>query len=304
MRQISSHEIGSMADGEFRVFLSAVSSEFRSARDELTHEFGARDVLVRVQEQFVPSRQARTLLQALDDYIGRCTTVVCVIGRRSGTCPPREATSGFAHILPEGVSRASYTQWEYYLARHHGVECLLYLAQDDHDSDEAAPLGADFPDLQLDFVARIRREGLHYESFATTDELCRKVFRHHWPEGGRRHKPIVLPYPSIGTLFKGRDAFLSRLRDSFGRANGAATIAGRAVHGMGGVGKTRTAVEYAWIYRADYTALFLIDAETPDKLHTGLATLTVSLRLPAQAETNEAVRMEAGLAWLNTNPGC
>ena len=44
-----------MADGEFRIFLSAVSSEFRSARNELTDDFGARDVLVRVQEQFRPA---------------------------------------------------------------------------------------------------------------------------------------------------------------------------------------------------------------------------------------------------------
>jgi hypothetical protein len=45
-----------MADGEFRIFLSAVSSEFRSARNALTDDFGARDVLVRVQEQFVRTR--------------------------------------------------------------------------------------------------------------------------------------------------------------------------------------------------------------------------------------------------------
>jgi hypothetical protein len=43
---------------EFRVFLSAVSSEFRNA---LTDDLGTRDVLVRVQEQFPPDRKVRTL---------------------------------------------------------------------------------------------------------------------------------------------------------------------------------------------------------------------------------------------------
>ena len=71
---------------------------------------------------------------------------------------------------------------------------------------------------------------------------------------------------------------------------------------MGGVGKTRAAVEYAWAHRDDYTALFLLDAETPDKLHTALAALAASLRLPAATAPEEAVRFEAALDWLNANP--
>ena len=98
-----------MANAEFRIFLSAVSSEFRSARNEITDDFGARDVLVRVQEQFVPGRHPHTLLAALDEYIHGCTTVICVIGRRSGACPTPEAAKPFAHMLPDGVTQASYT---------------------------------------------------------------------------------------------------------------------------------------------------------------------------------------------------
>jgi hypothetical protein len=46
-------------------------------------------------------------------------------------------------------------------------------------------------------------------------------------------KLIALPYPSLGTPFKGRDGFLRRLRASLTRADGgAAAIAGRAVHGL------------------------------------------------------------------------
>ena len=116
-------------------------------------------------------------------------------------------------------------------------------------------------------------------------------------------KPIDLHYPSIGTLFKGRKTFLDRLHASLTRPDGGtAAIAGRAVHGMGGVGKTRAAVEYAWAHRDDYTALFLLDAETPDKLHTALAALAAPLRLPAAAAPEEAVRFEAVLDWLNANP--
>ncbi len=116
-------------------------------------------------------------------------------------------------------------------------------------------------------------------------------------------KPIDLHYPSIDPLFKGRKTFLDRLHASLTRPDGgAAAIAGRAVHGMGGVGKTRAAVEYAWAHRDDYSALFLLDAETPDKLHSALAALAAPLRLPAAAAPKEVERFEAVLDWLNANP--
>jgi len=99
-----------MTDEPFRIFLSAASSEFRSARNELTDDFGARDVLVLVQEQFVPGCRVHTLLEALDDYIAGCTTVICVIGRRSGACPTAAEAAPFAHLLSDGVSQASYSQ--------------------------------------------------------------------------------------------------------------------------------------------------------------------------------------------------
>jgi hypothetical protein len=295
-----------MAEEAFRIFLSAVSSEFRSARNELTDDFGARDVLVRVQEQFVPGRHAHTLLEALDDYIAGCSTVICVIGRRSGACPTVAEATPFAHLLPDGVGRASYTQWEYLLARHHGKECLLYIAQDGYTPDEATPSGNDFAGLQQAFVARIKDAGLRYDGFATTADLCRRVGRHHWPPrtaaSATQQKPMVLPYSSLGTLFKGRGDFLRRVHHSLMRPNGGATAI-CAVAGMGGVGKSRTAVEYARAYRADYTALLWLKADTGEKLQSGLAALVTPLRLSEHAAAEQEARVEAVLAWLNANPG-
>jgi hypothetical protein len=121
-------------------------------------------------------------------------------------------------------------------------------------------------------------------------------------------KPIDLHYPSIGRLFKGRDDFLASLQGNLFSHDliypGSAAIACTALLGMGGVGKTRAAVQYAWAHRHrnDYTALFLLDADTPDKLHTALAALAARLRLPAAAAQEEAVRFEAVLDWLNANP--
>ena len=72
---------------------------------------------------------------------------------------------------------------------------------------------------------------------------------------------------------------------------------------MGGVGKTRAAVEYAWAYADDYTALFLLEAGDAGQAALRLAALAGPLRLPAAALPEEDARFEAVLAWLNANPG-
>ena len=119
-----------------------------------------------------------------------------------------------------------------------------------------------------------------------------------------RPRPVWLPYPSLGGLFKGRAAVLSRIHEAVRRGGRfGATLTAQVIEGMGGIGKTRTAVEYAWAHQDDYAALLFVSAETPEKLHTGLAALTGPLRLPEAAIPDEPLRMEAALAWLNANPG-
>ena len=117
-------------------------------------------------------------------------------------------------------------------------------------------------------------------------------------------KPITLPYPSLGPLFKGRDAFLRRLHASLTRADATATaITSQAVYGLGGIGKTRAAVEYAWAHRADYSALLFVQADSPEALRRNLAALTGPLALPEHEATDEQVRLHAVLAWLRATPG-
>jgi hypothetical protein len=88
---------GMGAVSEFRVFLSAVTSEFGQARDALAKDLGARDTLVRVQDSFRPEAGADTLLLLIHDYVRGCTAVVCVLGTRSGAFPP---TGGGDHGVP------------------------------------------------------------------------------------------------------------------------------------------------------------------------------------------------------------
>ena len=64
-----------------RVFISAVSSEFRSYRLKLANQLGAlkgRPFEIKVQEDF--QQGGHTLLDALSDYIRACDLVIHLVG--------------------------------------------------------------------------------------------------------------------------------------------------------------------------------------------------------------------------------
>jgi len=79
---------------EFRVFLSAVTSEFGTARDAVPNDLQVHDLQLRVQRSFRQEPGADTLLRLLHDYIRDCNAV-CVIGVRSGPCPSPAETAEF-----------------------------------------------------------------------------------------------------------------------------------------------------------------------------------------------------------------
>jgi tetratricopeptide (TPR) repeat protein len=285
---------------EFRVFLSAVSSEFGSARDTLAASLRSRDLLLRVQSDFRQEAAADTTLRKLHDYIRDCSAVVCIIGERSGAMPPPASAMPFAHMLPSGLTEASYTQWEFFFARHYQRRLSLYIAEG-WAPDKPASAG-DRPELQAALIKYIVVEqGLDRSYFDSVDRLCHFVLKEDWPRVAPS-KPIVLPYPSLGTLFKGRDDFIRSLRASLTSPGGSA-VAIRAVAGMGGVGKSRAAVEYAWTHCDDYSALLWLEAETGERLDANLAALVGPLHLVERTATEQVVQVEAALAWLNANPG-
>ncbi len=294
-----------MAETNFHVFLSATSSEFGKGRAALAADLRSRQVAVKEQKDFRQEAGADTTLKKLHDYIRDCSAVVCIIGKRSGACPTPAAAARFKEMLPDGIIEASYTQWEFFFARFYRRRLSIYIAHDGYQPDK--PTGEDRPGLQDALLHYIVDDlDLDRDYFSNEDQLCRLVLKEDW----LRHasdKPMVLPYPSLGALFKGREEFINQLRASLAGGGVAGVkqtaISSQAVYGLGGIGKTRAAVEYAHAYAGEYAAIFLVVAESAEALNRNLAALAERLGLPETQATEEARRVAGVAAWLNANPG-
>src|SRR5579871_4520497 len=97
-----------MTTGDFRVFVSAVSSEFGRARSAVASDLRSRELFVKVEDDFRQEADADTMLRKLHNYIRDCAAVVCILGERSGSSPTPDEAAPFAALLPPGLSRASY----------------------------------------------------------------------------------------------------------------------------------------------------------------------------------------------------
>ncbi|MDQ4031438.1 MAG: FxSxx-COOH system tetratricopeptide repeat protein, partial [Actinomycetota bacterium] len=110
----------------------------------------------------------------------------------------------------------------------------------------------------------------------------------------------VFPRPPVvwGTVwprnpnFTGRAGELEALRGRFAGGSATAAVLPQALHGLGGVGKTQLAVEYAYRHSTDYDLVWWVPAEQPAQVVAALAALAaeVGVAVPGQAQDSaEAV---------------
>jgi hypothetical protein len=71
-----------------------------------------------------------------------------------------------------------------------------------------------------------------------------------------------------------------------------------ALHGLGGVGKTQLAIEYAWRHLGGYEAVLWVRADSPATLDASLAGIAGVLGLPEVSAKEQGVQTEAVLGWL------
>ena len=104
-------------------------------------------------------------------------------------------------------------------------------------------------------------------------------------------------------FFLGREEVLARLRRQFQAGQAKAFSQPQAICGLGGVGKTQVALEYAYRHAQDYQAIFWTRADSRDTLVAGLLEIASLLRLTERDERDQGVAITAVKTWLSQNTG-
>jgi len=124
------------------------------------------------------------------------------------------------------------------------------------------------------------------------------------PETAAAGPAVSVPGPPIWNVpyrrnpnFTGRVALLAELR--------AAITAWRpaALSGLGGIGKTQLALEYAWRHQDEYPVVWWLPAGEPAALAGRYASLAEALGLPERKEKDQRKVVAAVRGWLQRNPG-
>ena len=195
--------------------------------------------------------------QVCAERVRGCRVYVGVLGTRYGS-PVRDKTE------------VSYTELEFDTATAAGLPRLVFLL-DKTAADVGIPLDAlidlKFGDRQEAFRRRVQASGLVTQSFASPDQLGKLVERslRELAEARRSAGPLppgsvlrVWNIPARNPGFTGRDDLLAAVRQRL-TARDKAVV--QALQGMGGVGKTQLAIEYAHRFAADYDVAWWVNAE-------------------------------------------
>ncbi len=281
---------------KLHVFVSATSRDLRSYRGAVAvwlREHGHEPV---VQDDFDVQPDFVTIARMLRDKLSPCDAVICLIGDYYGFEPCD---------FPKGEARRSYTQLEYELASAFNRPVHLFFTTADTPRDGCPDQSPEQAQLQQAYRKRLQERDNIWYSFTSLGHLLTQLGSIRFQATAGR--PMNLPYASIGSLFKGRDAFLEQLRTALTHrpTHVAAVISRQVIHGLWGVGKTRTAIEYAHRHAPEYTALLYVSADSPQSLHSNLAQLAgaMVLNLPEQDAREEQVQLAAVLRWLEQHPG-
>jgi hypothetical protein len=111
-----------------------------------------------------------------------------------------------------------------------------------------------------------------------------------------------IPYQR-NPLFTGREDVLKELSEALKAGKTAAIAQPQAISGLGGIGKTQTAVEYAYRNQDNYQAIFWVKAETEVSINADFVTIANVLDLPEKQDQDQSKIVEAVKRWLQQHTG-
>jgi TIR domain/NB-ARC domain len=103
--------------------------------------------------------------------------------------------------------------------------------------------------------------------------------------------PAVSNLPARNPNFSGRGDLLEELHASLQAGSAAAVVPRGALHGLGGVGKTQLALEFAHRFASDYDIAWWVPAELPTSTTTALAALAGRLGVEELADQGDMAAM-------------
>ena len=109
-----------------------------------------------------------------------------------------------------------------------------------------------------------------------------------------------IPYPR-NAYFTGREELLTRLAAALQAGQTTALSQPQAISGLGGIGKTQTALEYAYRYHQNYQAVLWARADTYDALISGFVAFAELLQLPQKEEKDQLKVVQAVKDWFKTH---
>ncbi len=110
----------------------------------------------------------------------------------------------------------------------------------------------------------------------------------------------TIPYHR-NPFFTGREEILNYLHTLLNSRKSAALTQAQAISGLGGIGKTQIAIEYAYRYRDQYQAILWVNASSHEAFLADYVMLAALLGLPEQHEQDQEIVIRAVKRWLATH---
>ncbi len=119
-----------------------------------------------------------------------------------------------------------------------------------------------------------------------------------------RAQPPSLPIRHIpyrrNSLFTGRKNLLQELRENLISAKSVALTQPQAISGLGGIGKTQIALEYAYLYQNEYQAILWINSSSEEETLSDLSKIAERLGLQVKDEHDHVIVVNTMRNWLES----